>query len=173
MAGVTRPEPAPAKRTEIDGVLVLLRRDIPVDELDADDWQSLKMALHVVYETERLRAQLHGKRKIDRDAAISHWSDTLEACLEFMSWTKCLAQRESEQLHLEVPRDAGSEALWQLHAELTRQLPKPELGPGPRLCLLAVLGGIELTLLGQLWWLPSSAEPPAPSRKPAKRKKRG
>jgi hypothetical protein len=146
-------------------VLILFRNAIPAGELDKEDWGSLKVAARLVYETEDLRVLLHSKRAIDRDLCISHWVESMESAIEFMSWVKALASIVKWQTYAKERLDLSIDELWQQHRLLALRLLGPTLAPERRLSLLVELGGLELSLLGQLWWLKPSSKKASPSAK--------
>jgi hypothetical protein len=159
------------RQRKIKRVMDLFKRAVPAGELDKDDWDSLRVSIRLVYETEELRVLLHGKRRIRRDAAILDWSNSVEACLEFLSWTKCLASIVQDRTYAKERRAYGVEDSWDLHAERAKQLKDPKISANRRISILAELGGIELSILGHLWWLEASHEPPAPREPAGKRRK--
>jgi hypothetical protein len=142
-------------------VLTLLRDAIPDGELNDEDWGSLKVAARLVYETEDLRVILHGNHTIDRDFCISYWVESMESAIEFLSWVKELASIVKWQTYAKERCDLSIEQLWRQHRLLASRLLSPKLGPERRLSLLVELGGLELSLLGQLWWLEPSSKTPS------------
>ena len=81
----------------------------------------------------------------------------MESEIEFMSWTKALASIVKCQSYRKKRPELSSDELWQRHRLLALRLLSPKLGPERRLSLLIELGGLELSLLGQLRWLEPGA----------------
>lgn len=147
-----------ARQRKVVRVLELLRNSTSPGDFDRKDWSSLRVAARLVYETEDLRVFLHRKRQTDRNFVVDYWLDSMEGGFEFMRWTKCLATITTEITYAKQRRDIGIEALWDLHCELAKRLLSPRMTPCRRLSLLVELGGIELSLMGHLWWLEFSNE---------------
>lgn len=147
-----RREMQAARQRKVARVLKLFRSAIPIGEFDEKDWASVRVATRLVYETEDLRVALRSKQRSDRDFATSYWIDSMESGIEFMSWVKCLASIVREVTYSKE-RGGGIERLWGRHHDMAELLLAPKMSPGRRLSLLVELGGIELTILGNLWWL--------------------
>lgn len=146
------------QQRNVNRVLTLFRAAVPADELDEDDWKSLQVAIRLAYDTEDLRILLHGKRRAGHDDAILRWSYNVEACIEFLSWTKCLASIVHDRTYGKERRSCGVRKLWTLHSQLSKQLLERGMSANRRISLLAELGGIELSLLGHFWWLKPNDE---------------
>jgi hypothetical protein len=147
-----------ARQRKVVRVLELFRHSTSPGDLVKKDWSSLRVAARLVYETEDLRMFLHRKRQTDRYFIVDYWLDSMEGGFEFMRWTKCLATITTETTYAKERREIGIEALWDQHRELAKRLLSPKVSPCRRLSLLVELGGIELSLMGHLWWLESSNE---------------
>ena len=158
-------------RGKVAQALALFRRALPAGELDERDWDCLRVSVRLVYETEDLRVLLRSKRKSDRAMAITYWNDSLESGVEFMSWTRCLASIATDITYPSEPRDGRIENLWEQHRELAKALLAKKLTPARRLSLLVELGGIELCLLGQLWWVKPEREAAIQATSAKRRKK--
>lgn len=133
-------------------MLSLFRGAMPPDELDDNDWESLRVAVRVVYETEDLGASLGRKVHRDRDRGISAWSESMEAAITFMSWVRELTNivtgaRYSKSAAVTVG------ALWRRHRVLALRLLDAKFPPAKRISMLMELGGIEVSLWGQTWAL--------------------
>ena len=139
-------------RQHVAQALNLFRAAIPAGELEEHDWESIRVAVRVVYETEELGALLHREVTRDRVLGITDWSDSLESAISFMSWVRTLTSivkdaTYSSRLPVSVP------ALWRTHRALAVRLLNPKLAPADRLSVLVKLGGIEVSLWGLTWAL--------------------
>jgi len=137
---------------QLEKVLTLLRTTIPKGELDTDDWDAIRVAVRLVYETEDLRVNLQRKRKLFRDYTISYWSDSMEGAITFMSWIRELTSIVTGVTYsTSTPVSVG--ALWRRHRTLALRLLDARLTPAKRMSVLVELGGIEVSLWGQTWAL--------------------
>lgn len=135
----------------VEKVLRLFRDAVPPGELETNDWESIRVAVRIVYETEELRVSLRPAGSTSRGSAISYWSDSVESGLAFMSWTRELSAIAKGRNYSKPILDLTLEGLWQRHHRSALRLGLLRLTPARRLSLLAELGGIELCLLGRLW----------------------
>src|SRR6266511_3361162 len=95
----------------------LFRAGIPSDELGEDDWEALRVAIRLVYETEALRASLKERLTRDRNDRISDWSDSLEAAISLISWVRQLGTLiDGAQYPASIPQCVA--ALWRRHRVL-------------------------------------------------------
>jgi hypothetical protein len=131
-------------------VLDALRASIPADDFDKNDWDSLRVAIRIVYETEELRVALRRKRSPERTFAVSYWLDSIESGITFMSWTRELADIATGTTYpARFPTETSK--LWLQHSLLARRLLAIKGTPSERLSMLVELGGIELALAGRFW----------------------
>jgi hypothetical protein len=141
-----------ARHRKVEQVVSLFRREIPAGELDDHDWESFRVAVRIVYETEDLGALLGHKATNARELKISVWSDSIEGAITFMSWTRELAHIVTGMVYSKsAPMNVG--ALWRRHRVLAQRLLVPGLVAAKRLSVLVELGGIEVSLWGQTWAL--------------------
>jgi hypothetical protein len=137
---------------KITQVLDALRASIPADDFDKNDWDALRVAIRIVYETEELRVALRRKRSPERTSAVSYWLDSIESGITFMSWTRELADMVTGTTY---PNHFPAETskLWLRHSSLARRLLAVKVTPSERLSVLIELGGLELALAGRFWAL--------------------
>jgi hypothetical protein len=140
------------RREKIEQVLGRFRTGIPSGELDDEDWDSLRVAVRIVYETEELGASVGRTATAERGSAISDWSDSVEGALSFMIWIRELTSIVSGATY-PANTPASVDALWQRHCILAGQLLSLTLTPAERMSVLLELGGIEVSLLGCMWAL--------------------
>lgn len=139
------------KRSQkISRVLAALRASIPAENFDKKDWEALRVAVRIVYETEEVRIALQRKTSLVRNAAVSYWLDSVESGITFMSWTRELADMAAGTTYSDLFPTETSQ-LWLQHASLARRLLVKKASPSERLSALIVLGGIELALAGRFW----------------------
>jgi hypothetical protein len=134
-------------------ILQLLRDSVPAGEFDPHDWEAIRVAVRLVFETEDLRKSLSRRRKVGRDFGVSYWSDSVEGALTFLSWVRELTSILQDVAYPSSMPPANLKGAWARHEALALRLPAPNLTPARRLSVLVELGGIELTLLGLLWSL--------------------
>ena len=146
------------RQETVNRVLAHLRRGIPAGELDKEDWDSLRVATRIVFETEDLRVLLCSPKPTDVAFAITYWTESVESGIEFMSWTKCLATIVRGTKYPKERCGGSLDELWEHHRVLAARLRVARLRPGTQLSLLAELGGVELSLLGYLWWRKPTGE---------------
>lgn len=143
---------ASGRHRKVARVLELFREGIPAGEFDEKDWQSLQVAVRVVYETEELGTLLGRRVTRDRSVAVADWSDSLEGAITFMSWV-----RELTSIVTGVKYSKGLPvsmlALWRRHRAQAGKLLGTKLTPAKRLSMLVELGGIEVSLWGHTWSL--------------------
>ena len=131
-------------------VLDALRASIPADDFDENDWDALRVAVRIVYETEELRVALRRKRSPERTSAVSYWLDSIESGITFMSWTRELADIVTGTTYpTHFPTEPSK--LWLQHSSLARRLLAIKGTPSERLSMLIELGGIQLALAGRFW----------------------
>ncbi len=138
---------------KVERVLGLFRAAVPSGELDSHDWDSLRVSVRLVYETEDLKAVLSAEGGANRDLEISYWKESIEAGIEFLSWTNCLASIVRRVTYPKEPWDGTMEGLFARYGRLARRLLWKRMTPGRRISVLVELGGIELSILGGLWWV--------------------
>ncbi len=140
------------RQRKVNRVLSLFRAAIPADEFDENDWDSLRVAVRVVYETEELGVVLRRKAIGERIDDVENWSESMEGAITFMSWIREIRQICTGRTYsTTTPVSVG--ALWKRHKALAARLITPKLSPGKRMSILVELGGIEVSLWGQVWAL--------------------
>lgn len=117
------------------------------DEFDKNDWDALRVAIRIVYETEELRVALSRKRLPERTFAVSYWLDSIESGITFMSWTREVADITTGTTY-PARFPTGVSNLWLPHSSLARHLLAVKRTPSERLSILVELGGIELAFAG-------------------------
>ena len=125
---------------------------MPLDAWADNDWESLRVAIRIVYETEDLGVRLGRRLTQDRDVAISEWSDSLESALSFMSWVRAM-RTIVNGVKYSTGLPATVAALWRRHGRLASKLLESRMTPARRISILVELGGIELCLWGHTWAL--------------------
>jgi hypothetical protein len=138
------------RERKITRVLDALRAGIPGDDFDKNDWDALRVAIRLVYETEELRGALRRQRSPERTFAISYWLDSIESGITFMSWTRELADLASGTTY-PTRFPAQTSKLWLQHSSLARRLLAAKSTPSERLSMLVELGGLQLALAGRFW----------------------
>ena len=138
--------------TERERILALFRDPDTESELDDEDWASLRVAIRLVLETEVLRTQLQQPESPDSKRALSVWMEALENGIAFMSWVRCLATIATDAERVPFPSEGRVDDLWAAHGDYARRLSEAPMTPGQRISLLTALGGLELAILGHLWW---------------------
>lgn len=151
------------RNLQLERVLSLLRNRIPKGELNAADWDALRVAVRVVYETEELGASLGHKTARARDRGISYWSDSMEGAIEHMSWVRELTSIATG-VACSTSTAVNVSALWRRHRVLARRLLDARLTPTTRMSVLVELGGIEISLWGQMWMMDSLHPSPTTTR---------
>jgi len=156
-----------SRHPQVEQVLTLLRTTIPEGELNSDDWDALRVAVRVVYETEELGTALGSRPPTVRNDDISMWSDSLEGAITFMSWIRELRSIVTGVTYsTSTPVSVG--ALWRRHRTLALRLLDARLTPAKRMSVLVELGGIEVSLWGQTWALePMSLRQAETGQRPA------
>lgn len=139
-----------ARLRKIAQVWDAFRASIPANEFNEKDWDALRVAIRIVYETEELKGALRRKRSPERNRAVSYWLDSIESGITFMSWTRELADTATGTTYpLHFPTEPSK--LWVRHSSLARRLLAARATPAERLSMLIELGGIEISLMGRLW----------------------
>jgi hypothetical protein len=146
------PRRVKSNQSKVARVLKLFRDAIAEGDLDDHDWESLRVAVRIVYETEDLGEAVDRRATEDRNLHICNWSDSIEGALSFMSWTRELATVVAD-MRYSPSRTTSVGALWRRHRDLASRLVATSLSPAKRLSVLVELGGIEVALWGHTWAL--------------------
>jgi hypothetical protein len=72
-------------------VLDALRASVASGYFAKNDWDSLRCAIRIVYETEELRVALRRSMRLGSTFAVSYWLESIESGITFMSWVRELA----------------------------------------------------------------------------------
>lgn len=138
------------REQKIMQVLDGLRASIPAENFVKDDWDALRVAIRIVYETEELGGTLRRKKSLERTFAVSYWLESIESGIAFMSWTRELADTATGTTY-PVRFPIQTSKLWLRHSSLARELLAIRITPSERLSMLVELGGIEVALAGRFW----------------------
>jgi hypothetical protein len=137
----------------------MLYRGALREQLDASDWEHVRIALRIVFETEDFLTKFRRDRAVVCDLDTLNWVESVEIQIEFLAWTRQIAHVVHGVRFSMRPLSGDLWALRRKHRMLAARLLEPRTSEAQRWSTLVTLGAIEITLVGLLWdfeWLPIS-----------------
>lgn len=130
------------------------------EQLDSKDWEQIRVAVRVVFETDDFLNKLRPKGAVACDSDTFDWVESVEIQIEFLAWTRQIAHVIHGVRFATKPLSGDLWSLRRKHRRLAARLLERSTHEAQRWSMLVTLGAIEITLAGLLWdfeWLPSGA----------------
>ena len=154
---------------KVDKVVSLLCRGALREQLDSKDWEHIRVAIRIVFETDDFLCKLHPKGGVACDLATFNWVESVELLIEFLAWTRQIAHVIHGVRFSTRPLSGDLWSLRRKHRRLAARLLERGTHESQRWRMLVTLGAIEITIAGLLWdfeWRPKSGDPVGLSPEP-------